>query len=283
MDADELAHGRAGLTLRQQLESLDRRFRVVGAHYLNHYPSGAPQSRRGRHPIDYQPLAELMTFWHCGLGHRKHPLQRWQAGGPTVTCGLGFHFASAPVQLIEPREAIILHHFPFRDEAVTRSRMEKLCESVDREQSSRAPLKHTSTDHIWPRYQSLDAVYRQDWSEVIDFIKGEKGVHLRPWTELVDPSDIEIARWYPPDSQTAQIEALQRSTADLREQLRAQESELALARQESLRIQQSVTIQLFRKLSAGFYGLVGHESPVGRSVQALLRLIGRVLARSGGS
>jgi Glycosyl transferase family 2 len=290
MDADELAHGRAGMTLRQQLRSLDRRFRVVGARYLNHYPSGAPQSRRGCHPIDFQPLAEEMIYGHCGLGHRKHPLQRWDANGPTITCGLGFHAASASVQLIEPRDAVILHHFPFRDESVTRARMEKLCASTDSEQSLRAWPDHPSTDHIWPRYKSLDAVYRQEWSEVIDFISGTKGVQLRPWTQLVEPDDIPIARWYFPDSQTALIDVLQRSSVELRQQLNAKgieaealTNELARARQENARIQQSVTIQLFRKMSDAFYGLVGRQSLLGRSVQALLRLIGRVLLRSARS
>lgn len=196
LDADELSHGSAGRTLRQQLEGLDKRFRVVGARYLNHYPSGAPQALPGRHPLDCQPLAEEHVFAMCPLGHRKHPLQRWDAGGHTITCGPGFHQASAAVPLIESREAIILHHFPFRDESVTRARMAKLCEVDDRMGRPRALVADTSADHIWPRYHSMDAVYRQDWAEVIEFISGTRGVHLRPWTELVDIADTQVARWY---------------------------------------------------------------------------------------
>jgi hypothetical protein len=91
-------------------------------------------------------------------------------------------------------------------------------------------------------------------------------------------------------SKTVLIDELQWSSVELQEQLDAKgietealANELALARQENTRMQQSVTIQLFRKVSRGFYGLVGRQSLLGRSVQALLRLIGRVVLRSTGS
>jgi hypothetical protein len=193
LDADEFCHGRAGLTIRQQLEALDRRYRVVGARYLNHYPAGSPAYRPGAHPLDYQRLAEEMVYSFCAAGHRKHPLQRWDREGVPVQSGLGFHEAYASVELVEPREAVILHHFPFRGEAATRARMAKLCEIDDRKGEPRAPTDHNSADHIWPRFESLDAVYRQDWANVVDFMSGTKGVHLRPWTEIVGTEDAVVA------------------------------------------------------------------------------------------
>ena len=65
LDADEFAHGPRGLTLHDHLALLDRRFRIVGTRYLNHYPSGAPQNVPGRHPLDYQPLCEELTWPFC--------------------------------------------------------------------------------------------------------------------------------------------------------------------------------------------------------------------------
>ena len=49
-----------------------------------------------------------------------------------------------------------------------------------------------------PRYRSLEAVYAQRWDEVENFVPGKRvGVTLTPWTDLVDPADHVIARWYP--------------------------------------------------------------------------------------
>ena len=58
LDADEFPRPQSGGTIRQMLASLDRRFRIIGARFLNHYPSpGETAYVPGRHPIDYQPCA----------------------------------------------------------------------------------------------------------------------------------------------------------------------------------------------------------------------------------
>ena len=44
LDADEFPHGPRGLTVREYLETLDRRYRIVGARFINHFPSGEPAS-----------------------------------------------------------------------------------------------------------------------------------------------------------------------------------------------------------------------------------------------
>src|SRR5204863_643289 len=145
---------------------------------------------------DYQPLAEEMVYPFCEAGHRKHPLQRWDRDGLAIRCGPGFHEPYAVIELVESPDPVILHHFPFRDEAATRVRMAKLCEVDDGTGKPRAPIDHCSAEHIWPRYRSLDAVYRRDWANVIDSVSGKKGVHLCPWTELVGVDDAVVARWY---------------------------------------------------------------------------------------
>jgi hypothetical protein len=285
LDADEFPRGRLNLTLRQQLELLDRRYRVVGGRVLNHYPSAPPHYLPGDDPLDHQPLAEEIVEPHCDLVHRKHSLQRWDAAGPQLTSGLGFHTASASVQLIEPPEAILIHHFPFRQEPVTRGRLRKMCEGSGPAEGTRA-VDEMVCQHIWARYRSLDAVYRQDWDQVIDFVSGNKGVKLRHWTELVEPRPL--------------IDELERSAVGLRRQLVFREAEvaalaravqesgalstqLAAARAELARIQQSVTVRLVRRMSNGLYGLIGRTSLLGRAIQGSLRMVGRIFIRESNS
>lgn len=193
LDADEFAHGPGGRTLREHLESLDRRFRIVGTRYFNHYPSEAPHYLPGRHPLDFQPLCEELAPPFCAQRHRKHPLQRWDRHAPPIICEAGFHRAHSDAPLIEPAQGAFLHHFPFRDEATSRARLDVLCNSA----GGRAREDDPATAHMVPRYRSLEAVYAQRWAEVENFMPGKgRGVHLSPWSELVAPADQVIARWY---------------------------------------------------------------------------------------
>jgi hypothetical protein len=197
LDADEFAHGSAGRTLREQLAGLDRRFRIVGTRYFNHYPVAAPHYVSGRHPIDYQPMCEELDLNICRLRHRKHPLQRWDRHGAPIECGPGFHKAqSAEQPLLEPTDSAFLHHFPFREEAVSRARLDALCHGTGRD--SRARDDDPATAHMLPRYRSLEAVYAGRWEEVENFMPGRErfGVELHDWSELVDPADRRVARWY---------------------------------------------------------------------------------------
>ena len=43
LDADEFVHGPGGSTVRELVSSLDRRFRIVGTRYFNHYPDRRPE------------------------------------------------------------------------------------------------------------------------------------------------------------------------------------------------------------------------------------------------
>lgn len=193
LDADEFAHGPRGLTLREHLEPLDQRFRIVGTHYFNHYPSGTPQNVIGRHPLDYQPLCERLAPPFCTQRHRKHPIQRWDRSGPPIVCEAGFHRAHSEGPLVEPTEGAFLHHFPFRDEALSRARLDVLCNVS----GGRAREGEPATEHMIARYRSLEAVYAQRWQEVENFMPGKgRGVSLARWDTLVDPADRHIARWY---------------------------------------------------------------------------------------
>jgi hypothetical protein len=198
LDADEFPHGPGGATIRQFLARLDSRFRIVGARFINHYPDGEPAYRRGYHPLDFQSLCEEHCYPICALGHRKHPLQRFDRNGPPILADRGFHRASSSERpLREPNAAIFVHHFPFREEEATRRRLTALCANDDTGRA-RARSDDDATDGMVPRFQTLDAVYSGDWARVRNYHGDGKHAFANPvpWTTLVAPADAECRRWY---------------------------------------------------------------------------------------
>jgi hypothetical protein len=194
MDADEFPEGPAGSTIAQYLATLDRRFRLVGSTYYNHFPSGVPQYISGFHPLDFQPLCERyvpLRQRFCDLPHWKHPLQRFDRAGPFLMAIDGFHTASLRTRdpVIEPDVGIVTHHVQYRDEADTRARMDLLCGGPARNDFNDG-LGHRT---IQRRYDSLNAVYAGRWAEVNNQ-RGEEpmlGVHPEPW-----PDPNSARRWY---------------------------------------------------------------------------------------
>jgi len=202
LDADEFHHGPRGLTLREYLAALDRRFRVVGARVFNHFPHEKPEYLTGFHPLEFQPLCEEFSVEHCPLGHWKHPLQRFDRDGPELVSAIGFHRVEAPTTLYEPPSAIFMHHMQYRDETVTRRRLRLLCrEDADGESRIALVDRRLRGSGISKRHGTLDAVYARRWSEVASLRRQglDLGVSPRPWTQLVDPADATYARWYTVD------------------------------------------------------------------------------------
>jgi O-antigen biosynthesis protein len=66
---------------------------------------------------------------------------------------------------------------------------------------------------------------------------------------------------------------------ELKDRLTAKDSELVIARQRIDEIDNSVAIGVVQGLSTRFYRVVPKDSPIGRLVQATLRLIGRAILR----
>jgi hypothetical protein len=198
LDPDEFPEGPDGMTIREYLQTLDRRFRLVGTSYINHLPSGKPEYIPGFHPIDFEPLCEpFAPVKHppCERGHWKHPLQRFDRNGLFVTSGDGYHTASirTGVPLIEPLGGIITHHFQYRDESVTRAKLELTCGPG----SSRTAL-HESIGHkgFVKRRKSIDAVYEQRWDDVesVPNVYRPAGANPQPWPHLD-----RVHRWYDAD------------------------------------------------------------------------------------
>jgi hypothetical protein len=208
LDADEFPHGPGGSTIRELLTGLDRRFRVVGARYFEHYPSNVPAYVPGTHPLDAMPLCEEHPYHWCAADHHKHPLMRVDAAGPPVTARRGFHLASASDVLLEPEESIFVHHFPYREETTTRARLTELCVTEDAAVGARsahheaAEIGAPQDSNMSRRMRSLDAVFGMRWDDVerprTIAGDGQVGVRPRPWSEQVAAADAVVARWYGP-------------------------------------------------------------------------------------
>jgi hypothetical protein len=198
LDADEFPHAPRGLTIREFLEPLDARFRIVGGRFINHFPSGEPAYVRGLHPLDFQPLCEEHRQPICSSGHRKHPLQRYDQNGPSIMCDRGFHRATSEERpLREPTEAIYVHHFPYRELEVTRRRLATLCGEAPNG-TARARGNDDATDAMIPRFQTLDAVYAGDWARARNYSFDAK-ISVPdpvPWEQLAGTRDAPYLRWY---------------------------------------------------------------------------------------
>jgi hypothetical protein len=193
LDADEFPEGPDGLTIAEYLHTLDRRFRMVGSTYYNHFPSETPAYISGFHPLDFQPLCE--RFWpeqprHCAQPHWKHPLQRFDRDGAFLQALGGFHSATLRTteSLVEPAGGIVTHHVQYREEAATRARLELQCGAA------RNDLNDTvGNTHMQRRFDNLDAVYAHRWADVESLRRNEPlpGVRPEPWTDLRS-----LRRWY---------------------------------------------------------------------------------------
>ena len=196
LDADEFPEGPGGMTIAEYLRTLDRRFRFVGSTYYNHLPTEKPEYIPGFHPIDFQPLCERYTsrhVRHCAQPHWKHPLQRFDRDARFIQAVGGFHTGVITTRqpLLEPVGGIVTHHITYREESFTRQRLDLLCGLPARNEHNNALGNRT----IQRRYESLDAVYAQNWPAVNN-MRGEEpllGVHPTPW-----PDPTSTRRWYEP-------------------------------------------------------------------------------------
>ena len=197
LDADEFPEGPGGVSVAEFLRGLDRRFRSVGSTCYNHFPTGKPEYICGFHPIDFQPECEQYTssyVHHCVQSHWKHPLQRFARHDLFILASSGFHTGALRTRepVLEPVGGIVTHHFPYREESVTRRRMELLCGGPARNAVNDA----VGNRMIQRRFESLDAVYTQNWPQVNN-LRGEApslGVRPDTWSEPTS-----TRRWYDMD------------------------------------------------------------------------------------
>ena len=213
LDADEFVHGPRGLTVRQLLAGLDRRYRIVGTRYFNHFPATKPESLPGFHPADLQPLCQEKDGNMCAGRHRKHHLQRFDRDLPPITSGIGFHRGYCDDTLLEPPVSTFTHHVPYRLEASTRARFEALCgegpsgrRRVDLYDHQIRVNAGTVSD-MSKRHRTIDAVYSRRWNDVENLLRegASVGVEPAPWHSLVDPADATYSVWYDADDLAAAV------------------------------------------------------------------------------
>ena len=168
IDSDEFPEGPDGRTVRQYLETLDKSFRIVGSTFFNHLPDTKPGYVPGYHPVDFQPLCyRRIPDWEPNCGHWKHPLQRFDRHGSFIQCEGGAHHAVGGTkgERAEPEGGVLTHHFQYRSEEVMRAKLALTCGSG----SSRLDWMRTKGLHDFDmRLRSLDAVYSQQWDQVVD-------------------------------------------------------------------------------------------------------------------
>ena len=195
LDSDEFPEGPDGVALGEYLATLDRRFRIVGADFLNHLPSGKPEYLSGFHPLEFQPLYfDYRPAWTpiCGNAtHWKHPLQLFDAEAPFIRCEGGAHYAigGLPGERLEPERGVIVHHFQYRNEQASREKLQRV---LDPATSRALPTRPLTGFNV--RMRSLDAVYGQRWDEV-ETTGGQTIADggVKTW----DPA-AELRRWYAP-------------------------------------------------------------------------------------
>jgi hypothetical protein len=128
------------------------------------------------------------------MPHYKHPLQRFDREGPFISAGDGFHTVTLRRGqfLYEPIGGIVTHHVMYRAEAATRARLDLLCGGPARNAFNNA----VGNRSIQKRFDSLDAVYAQNWPRVNNLreTEPELGVYPQPWTDTG-----ATRRWYDED------------------------------------------------------------------------------------
>jgi glycosyltransferase involved in cell wall biosynthesis len=201
LDSDEFPSGPRGLTIREYLASLDRSFRIVGATFMNHLPHTKPEYIPGFHPIDFQPYCyRFLPRWECECGHWKHPIQLFDRDRSVIVSNDGAHGAIGGDrnERWEPDEGIVVHHFQYREEERTRRKLELVNETRTQ------LLRRNQIGDFQRRLQSVDAVYKQRWTEIENGSDVPIDPHtLAPWGHL----DL-VRRWYSRDELQSAIESL---------------------------------------------------------------------------
>ena len=182
MDADEFNSAPGGSSIREFLGTVDARCRVIGARVLDHFPSPEVEYTPRTHPMSAQPKCREKVDHRCMLGHHKHPIFLWDRRRKPIVVEPGFHQVRCKGEaLYEPAESLILDHFPFRNEPDMRRRLRLLMVRGVTEATRRAD----ADAHMRARLESLDAVYRGDFTKVIDYRTGLAGITVCDRSEVL--------------------------------------------------------------------------------------------------
>jgi glycosyltransferase involved in cell wall biosynthesis len=128
-DADEFPTSPDNGTIRAYLEQLDDRVRVVGGHFINHYPVENPHYCSGFHPAEFQFRASQNSddaALYCTLVHDKYNLIRFDNSEFDVHIHGGYHRFESCQELYEIPHGLYIHHFQYRNKTHTLKRLNML-------------------------------------------------------------------------------------------------------------------------------------------------------------
>lgn len=172
IDADEFVTGPKGSTARQFLGTVDANCRVVATRVLDHFPDPGTTYEWRTNPLLVQSQCiELPSNW-CPEGHQKHPAILWGRDLPEITVNPGSHHVSCGrAALYEPAQTLVMHHHPYRSLEHTSARLEIVA-------------KRGTWDHLDARRHSIEAVFRGDYANVLNYRTQRLGISPRPWVEF---------------------------------------------------------------------------------------------------
>jgi hypothetical protein len=203
LDADEFPEAPEGETLGQFLSRVPGECRIVGGSMVNHFPVRKPYYVPRYHPFQFLPYGELydpkrFSVPHCNQWHWKHPLHKYVKGKSPIRGKSGFHMAFSNEVLLEPKEHIVIHHFPFRDKDSTYKRYLGLCgkkgNSRNAYNDQTSPVQKSA---ITKRFENLENIYSEKWGKVfinpgVQSSKNPAGIELTEWT-------FQSPIWYKPE------------------------------------------------------------------------------------
>ena len=164
LDADELVEGPNGGTVRALLEGLDRSHRVVGSRTVNHYPRRDHPFVAGEDPRRTPTNAQERRGAACSSRHWKHPLVRWDAEGRSSRAAAGYHVVQTDRRLVEPRTALVSHHYQYRNLAVTAARLERLRPRLEGHEWAMA-RREANLEAIY--HEAYERSIRSTWSDLV--------------------------------------------------------------------------------------------------------------------
>ena len=205
LDADELPTGPHGLRIREYLAGLPTQFNVVGAYSFDHHPTAPLANLPGFHPADFQPYGMFRTAKFCGQRHWKHLLFIVDRDGLTGTWR-GSHSlwirkgASAKT---EPTEALLIHHFMYRNRRDTEQRLRELTKPRPEFGGASRVVPNEifiGQQGCAKKFRQLDLIYSCKWDQVepphSQMLDYQIGVPVEHWSKILSPADYSYPRWY---------------------------------------------------------------------------------------
>jgi hypothetical protein len=172
LDADEFPTGHNGETVRRTLGRLPGQIRTIGSNAIDLYPTGSERYISGEHPAScFSKGINRTAKFACEKHHWKHIALRYFEGKFDIAQSRGNHYpasAKSNMKICETSLELPIFHAPFRNEDKARERLTALCSKPDNQGYHRSAGDDVTIGNqgAIKRFNSLDAVYSQQWHKV---------------------------------------------------------------------------------------------------------------------